>query len=67
MLETWWVGGGREGRGLKYLLLLFLLFLGSGFRLVFRLGLPLASEESPRERVPRATGVHLEGLEVGRH
>ena len=64
MLETWWVRGRREGRGLKYLLLLFLLFLGLS-RLLFKL--PLVTEESPRERVLSATGIHLEGLEVGRH
>jgi hypothetical protein len=35
--------------------------------LLFRLSLAIATEESVRERVPRATSVHLEGLEVGRH
>jgi hypothetical protein len=52
---------------LKYLLLLFLMFLGPGFRFLLRLRLPLASEESPRDSLLRATDVHLEGLEVSHH
>jgi hypothetical protein len=75
---------GREGRGLKRLLLLltFLpLFIGFGFgfwfgfgfglfpenwfgfsRLLLRLWLLLASEESKHELLLGRIGVHLEGL-----